>query len=360
MPPSWLDKLKNHCPAVAIIVGAVTLPTWLAGFVIVGAAALIWRRNGRAKDDGKMFLFKAVVSLFPRSLTRKRVLLIFGFSLWIPIGSLLGLLLAITIMPDIVTQPTSYRLTYGGNDPADWVIPLSMMFCVFAIPVLVYFTVKLVSNSSLRWGIRRWHIVIFLSYLTLTAILIAKTSFDVISIPSIFAYLCLGTIFSHIFARAYKERISPLFYKYLEYIYVVAAIGGLLSAAEPLEWAYAKKIAAIEGKISEAESEKASGGCTGNWASDTCLDYENIDSLRDEAKSLAASKPHKVSAFFKIIGYLILTVALNLKILKISGELFCWHRLPAKRPQGLPEEQAGTGLQPSPAHSTAGGRALND
>lgn len=258
---------------------------------------------------------------------KKRILLFLGIVIWIPISLILGFILTIYILPDIIEQPLSYaRAMYGDNDPIDWVLPTSILFFLFVVPFLAFLAGLLVTTASNRWGVRRSHIWVLLAYLALTILLIAKASYNVIALPTIFGYFFVGMICSHFIARTYQDRISPFFYKYLEYIYAIAAIGGLLSASEPVERVYAQNISAIERRIAEAINADKSDECTGTWASDACLDYEKLDSLDAKLKDLKANKPQKIDSFLKIVGYLVLTLALNMKLLKISGELYRWHR----------------------------------
>jgi MFS family permease len=262
--------------------------------------------------------------IFKKLMEKQHFLLFLGIGIWIPTSLLLGFILTIYVLPDIVEQPLSN--VDPNNDPIDWVLLLSVFFFLFVVPLLAFLTGMLVTITSKRFDVCKRHIGVLLAYLVITLMLIGKASYDVISLSMIFGYFFVGTVCSHFIAREYQNRIALNFYKYLEYIYVIAAIAGLLSASEPVENLYAQKISTIERRITDAIKEQKTDGCTGQVASNKCLDFENQDALYAELKDLKAHKPQKIDSFLKIIGYLVLTIALNIKLIKISGELYSWHR----------------------------------
>lgn len=245
---------------------------------------------------------------------------------WAPFGFFVGAYISHLIMPDILEQPLSYAVIYGNYDPADHIIPLSMLASIFGIPLIALIFTKIVSRLSAWLHVSNAHLWLILTFIGITLGLVGGAATYAIPLYSYFAYLVCGTVLVHYLAYVYRARIPAVFYKYVEYVYVLVTVGGLWSASSVVDGLYMRNILSLEKRVYAAQQEALSTNCLAGWANEACLDYGKLEKLKDELRVLQKNRPKKLNSIYKAAGYFALAFALSLKLLKITGEIKRWHR----------------------------------
>ncbi len=318
-----INKIKNglHGASVAF---AISMAIWV----------LLFAYSMSGKDSEVIFRFSFVWwftgfsfigRVFFLKIKNKHILWLAVLTLWAYISFMVGIrfidIIDNTFMDQVATN-SGEMPTFG------FFIVLAILF----FPVIVLFftpflLTKLIISFSNRTKIRQWHSWAIFVYIVSTLALFGKAFLDVVSVALLFVYLFSGIALSHFLSYSYKDRINSVFYKYLEYIYVLAAIIGVLSATAPVEKLYTQRISELEYRLSEGQKAFDEEECSSSHIENlTCYDFFDKESITKELENLRKDKPQKIAVSLLVMGYILLTISLTIKLLKISGELFGWYR----------------------------------
>lgn len=247
-------------------------------------------------------------------------------SLWIAASMILTALLTIYLVPDILEQPLSFAMNYPeGEDPADTLPPKLLAFFLIIPPLVAYIQHWVVSQVVRRYEARRsyvwclWFLANSFLFICLYSLL------NAVPVYVAGVYLVASAVLLHYMCFKNRSIISPRLYKAVDYFLIAMAIGGYLLVSDPVEKTFVQERAELEQRIKMAEEADPQSCSQQGWLMLDCLEYYRLADLKKELASKVANTPTRLPLQLEVIGYLLLSLALALRLTKTSGEFFRWH-----------------------------------